>query len=50
MRCDRCPARPCSHKKECCKNCIERDMKALLLRRCSDVFKEPMKIEKEAKA
>lgn len=50
MKCESCPARPFSRERECCKNCIERDMKALLLRRCSDVFREPVKFKKEIKS
>lgn len=49
MKCERCPARPFSREKECCKNCISRDLKAELMERCFNMFKESLRIEKEAK-
>ena len=47
MKCERCPARPFSREKECCKCCLRRDLKGELLKRCSEVFYEPEKIFKE---
>lgn len=47
MKCERCPARPFSRKKECCKNCVSRDLEAELMERCSKVFYEPEKFFKE---
>ena len=48
MKCERCPARPFSREKKCCDTCLRRDMRSILLKRCSDMFKESLKIEKGA--